>query len=65
MSLSTTTNILTTGFPWWAILLIVIGCIFVAIVGVFVIVYLTKKQKRQHQQEAVDFLKKEHIENIN
>lgn len=60
MSLSSTTET-SGGLSWWAILLIIIGCILAAAVGVFAIVYLSKKQKAKHQQEAVDLLKQEHF----
>lgn len=63
MSLSATTDVQRSGFSWWVILLIVIGCILAAAVGVFAIVYLSKKQKAKHQQEAVDLLKQEYKEN--
>lgn len=62
MSLSVTKNVSPSeGLSWWAILLIVIGCIIVGVgiaVGVF---FLIKKQTAKHQTEAVDNLKKEEL----
>ena len=62
MSLSSTTNT-SEGLSWWAILLIIIACILAAVVGVFAIVYLSKKQKKDFTNQENVRLKNEYMDN--